>query len=96
MSQEREDHEVGLETFNTQEGVTNGVRKAIIDSVPAQLLVELEDDETGFDEVDLKDMIAAVMANATPDTTLEAIDLIKLHNAPLVFATETKLSLQLK
>ena len=96
MAQEQEDHEVGLETFYTQEGVSNGLCKVIIDSAPEELLVELEDDETGFNEVDPKDMIAEVMANATPATTLEAIDLTKRHNAALVFDTEAKLSLQLK
>ena len=95
MSQEQEDHEVGLEAFNTQEGVSSGLCNTIIDSVPEQLLVELEDDKTGFDVVDPKDMIAEVIANTTPDTTLEAIDLIKRRDAPLVFDTETKLSLQL-
>ena len=96
MAQEREDHGVALEIFHTQEGVTIGLRKVIIDSVPKELIVELEDEDTFFDEVEPRDLIAAVMGSATPDTTLESMELIKLRDAPLVFDTEEKLSLQLK
>jgi hypothetical protein len=56
----------------------------------------LEDEDTFFDEVEPRDLIAAVMGSATPDTTLESMELIKLRDAPLVFDTEEKLSLQLK
>ena len=96
MAQEREDHGVSLEIFHTQEGVTIGLRKVNIDSVPKELIVELEDEDTFFDEVAPRDLIAAVMEAATPDTTLESMELIKLRDAPLVFDTEEKLSLQLK
>ena len=65
MAQERTDHEVAVEAYRTQEGVTIGLRKAIIDSIPKELIVELEDDDTFFDEVLPLDLIAAVMANAT-------------------------------
>ena len=96
MAQEKQDHEIGLEMFYTQEGVKSGLRKVIIDNTPEEILVELEDDDSGFDEVDPKDMIAEVMANATPDTTLEAVDLIKRRNEQLIFDQDTKLSLQFK
>jgi len=96
MAQEREDHEANLECFHTQEGVKIGLRKVIIDSVPKELIVELEDEDTFYDEVAPRDLIAAVMGNATPDTTLESMELIKLRDAPLSFDTEEKISLQLK
>ena len=48
MAQEREDHEVALEAFHTQEGVTIGLRKVIIDSVQKAVILELEDNDTLF------------------------------------------------
>ena len=96
MAQERDDHEIANEMFYTQEGVQSGLRKAIIDNVPAEVLADSEDDESGFDDVDPKDMIAAVLANATPDTTLEAVDLIKLRDEQLIFDQDTKIGLQFK
>ena len=96
MAQERDDHEIANEMFYTQEGVESGLRKVIIDNVPEEILVELADDDSGFDDVDPRDMIAAVMANATPDTTLEAVDLIKLRDEQLIFDEDAKLALQFK
>ena len=96
MAQEREDHKANLECFHTQEGVTIGLRKVIVDSVPKELIVELEDKDTFYNEVAPRDLIAAVMDNATPDTTLKRMRLIKLRNALLSFDTEEKISLQLK
>ena len=52
MAQERENHGVSLEIFHTQEGVTIVLRKVILDSFPKELIVELEDENTFFDEVD--------------------------------------------
>ena len=96
MAQERENHRVALEIFHTQEGVKIGLRKVILNSVPKELVVELEDEDTFFDEVEPRDLIAAVMGSAMPDTTLESMELIKLCNAPFIFDTKEKLSLQLK
>ena len=62
MAQEREDHEVALEIFHTQEAVTIRIRKVMIDSVTKDLIVELEDEDTSFSKVKLRDLIAAVQA----------------------------------
>ena len=64
--------------------------------MPKELIVELHDEDTFYDEVAPRDLIAAVMGNATPDTTLESMELIKLRDAPLRSVTEEKISLQLK
>ena len=64
MAQEREDQKVALEAFYTQEGITSGLRKVIIDSVPKAVILELEDDDTFFDKVAPRDLIAAVIDNA--------------------------------
>ena len=52
MAQEQEDHGVSLKKFHTQEGVTIGLRKVIIDSAPKELIVVVEDEDTFFDEVE--------------------------------------------
>ena len=93
MAQECETHEVGLGAFHTQEDVIIGLQKVIIASVPKELIVELEDKDTFFDEVALLDLILTVMGSATPDTTLESMELIKLHNTLLIFDTDKKPSL---
>ena len=87
MAQERKDHEANLEFFHTQEGATIGLRKVIIVSVPKELIVELEDEDTFFDEVAPRDIIALGMASATSDTNLETMELIKLRDVPLIFDT---------
>jgi hypothetical protein len=58
------------------------------------LIVELEDRNTCLDEVKPFDLITVVMERATLDTNLECMDLIMLRNAPLVFDTNTTISLQ--
>ena len=64
--------------------------------MPKELIVDLKDEDTFYNEVAPWDLIAAVMGNATPNTTLESMELIKLRNAPLSFDTKEKISLQLK
>ena len=96
MAQEREDHEANLKIFHTQEGVTIGLCKVTIDSVPKELIVELEDEDIFFDKVAPRDLIAAVMVSTTPDTTLESRELTKLRDAPLIFDTKEKIRLQFK
>ena len=54
-------------------GATIGLRKVIIDSVPKELIVELEDEDTFYDEVAPLDLIAVVRGSAPPDTALESI-----------------------
>ena len=50
MAQERENHEMALKVFHTQEGVTIRLCKVVIASVPKELLIELEDKSTFFDK----------------------------------------------
>ena len=82
--------------FHTQEGVIIGLRKVIINSVPKELIIELKDEDIFFDKVTPRDLIATVMANATSNTTLKSMELIKLRDAPLIFDTEEYISLQFK
>ena len=95
MAQEREDHKANFKMFHTQEGVTIGLHKVIINSVPKELIVELEDEATFFDKVAPRNLIATGMSSAIPDTTLKSMELTKLR-ASLIFDTEEKHSLQFK
>ena len=76
--------------------VTIGLHKVIINSAPKELIVELEDEDTFYNKVTPWDLIAAVMASATPDTVLKSMEIIKLRDVPLIFDTEEKISLQFK
>ena len=96
VAQERKEHKAVLKCFHIQEGVTIGLRKVIIDGVPKELIVDLEDEDTFYDKVALRDLITVVMGIATPDTTLESIELIKLCDVPRIFDTKEKVSLQFK
>lgn len=95
MAQEREDHKVGLKIFHNQEDVTTGLRKVIIASVSKDLIVELEDEDTFFDKVEQRDLIATVMGSTTSDTTFKSMKLVKLCNTPLAFDTNKKLNLKI-
>jgi hypothetical protein len=65
----------------------------IIDSVPKELIIKLGDVNSFFGYIAPRGLIEAVMDAATPDTTLESTELIKLCNAPLIFDTDKQLSL---
>jgi hypothetical protein len=79
MTHKRENHEVCLEAFHTQESVTIGPRKVIIVSMPKKLIVELEDEDTCFNKVALHDLVAVVIMSVTTGTTLDSMELIMLQ-----------------
>ena len=81
MAQDCKDHEVALKAFHTQEGVTIGLGKVIFDSVPKAVILELEDNDTLFNEVASRDLITAVMDNATPDTILKSMELTTMRHS---------------
>ena len=96
MAQERKNHKVALKAFHVQEGLSIVLCKLIIDSVPKELIVKLEGEDTFVDKVVPRDLIATATESATPNTILESMELVKLCNASLVFNTNKKLSLQFK
>ena len=62
-----------LETYNTQEGFPAGLRKIIIANVPAKILVELENTESGLDEVKPRRLLETIKRRAAPVTCLNAM-----------------------
>ena len=76
-----------LETYNTQESARAGLRKMIIVNVPAKILVELEDAESGLDEVKPRRLLETIKGRAAPATVLDAMTLKNAHDAPLTFDT---------
>ena len=83
-----------VETFNTQEGVRTGLRKAIIANVPAELLVVHEDPDSGLDEVEPRVLLATIEARAAPVTSSDAKTLKTARDKPLVFDTDVPLATQ--
>ena len=83
-----------LKTFNTQEGVRAGLCKLIIAIVPAKILVELEDAESGLDVVDPRRLLATIKKHAAPVTVLDAMTLRLARNASLTFDTADTLATQ--
>jgi len=71
----KETRATDLETHNTQEGVRAGLRKIIIANVPAKILVEHEDAESGLDEVEPRVLLATIKERAAPGTCLDAMAL---------------------
>ena len=90
----KETRATDLETYNTQEDARAGLRKLIIANVPAKILVELEDAESGLDEVKPRRLIAAVKKCAAPATVLDAMTLRLARDAPLTFDTADTLATQ--
>ena len=89
----KETRATDLETFNTQEGARAGLRKLIIANVPAKILVELEDADSGLDEVESRRLLATIKKRAAPVTVLDAMTLRLARDAPLTFDTSDTLAM---
>ena len=76
-----------LETFNMQEDACSGLSKLIIANVPAKILMELENADSGLDEVEPRRFLATIKKLAAPITVLDAMTLRLACNAPLTFDT---------
>ena len=83
-----------LETFNTQESACAGLRKLIIANVPAKILVELEDADSGLDDVEPRHLLATIKKCAGPVIVLDAMTLRLARDAPLTFDTADTLATQ--
>ena len=66
----KETRATDLETYSTQKGVRAGLRKIIIVNVPAKILVELEDMESGLDKVEPWRLLETIKGRAAPVTCL--------------------------
>ena len=83
-----------LETFNTQEDARAGLRKLIIVNVTSKILVELENADSGLDEVEPRRLLATIKKHTAPVTVLDAMTLKLARDAPLTFDTADTLATQ--
>ena len=90
----KETRAADLETHNTQEGVRAGLRKIIVANVPAKILVQHEDAESGLDEVEPRVLLATIKERAAPVTCIDAMALKSARDAPLTFDTSDPLATQ--
>lgn len=81
-------------TYNTQEGVRVGLHKIIVANVPAKILVEIKDAESGLDKVEPRTLLETIKRRATPVTCLDPKALKTAHDAPLTFDTSDSLTTQ--
>ena len=94
IAQLREDQATKEEAFHTQEGCIIGLRKAIINNVPHSILLEHYSTNDGFNLVHPRDLLATIMANATPVTITDGRALKKERDKELTFHTDTPLAVQ--
>ena len=94
LAQEKVNHSVTAELFHTQEGVVLALRKAIIVNVPKDIIIELKDPEYDYDEVHSQTLLAHIIANADPESVLDARQLKALRNTALTFDGDKNLATQ--
>ena len=70
------------------------MREAIVKNVPLELIAELEDPESKFNDVEPRDLLVLIALNADPVTVLDAKELKELRDAPLVFGGDKNLTTQ--
>ena len=71
------------ELFHTQEGCKEGLKKLIIKNVPANAIMELEDEEIGFELVTPLELMTHLESNCEPVDVLDVKELITERDTPL-------------
>ena len=94
IAQERANHALQEDTFNTQEGVRAGLREMLVKNLPPRTIMELADAEDAYENVEPRDIMAVVLANARPMNALNAKELKNLRDEPIEFEGEDNLALQ--
>ena len=62
-----------------------GLCKAILANVPRETIIELIDPESEFNEVKPRALLEVILRDADPAAVVEARELKKAHDAPLIF-----------
>ena len=71
------------ELFHTQEGCKEGLKKLIIKNVPANAIMELEDEEIGFELVTPLELMTHLESNCEPVDVLDVKELITERDTTL-------------
>ena len=94
IAQLREDQASKEEAYHTQEGCRIGLREAIVANAPQAVLLEHYETNDGFNLASPRDLLATIMANATPVTITDGRALKKERDKELTFHTDTPLAVQ--
>ena len=72
-----------IELFHTQEGCKEGLKKLIIKNVPSNAIVELEDEEFGFESVTPLELMEHLESNCEVVDCLDVKELMTQRDAPI-------------
>ena len=92
LAQEKVNHSVVAKIFHTQEGVVLALCNAIITNVPEDIIIELKDPEYNYDKVHPRTILNHIIANADPESVLDAKQLKALLDTALTFDGDKNLA----
>ena len=85
-----------LESYNTEKGALDALKERIEKNVPESVLSELDDDEDGFANVSIEQMLNAVNKDAVTVDTLDVNDLLVETTKPVDFDGDVTLKSHFK
>lgn len=85
ISLAKENHVADREQYYTQEGVEDALKYLILTSVPEEALVELQDDDTDFENVTPQEMMKHLRTNARVTDVFDKKQLLDALNEPIEF-----------
>lgn len=85
-----------LDSHNTERGALDALKDMIVKNVPESVLSELDDDEDGFANVSIEEMLKAVNEEAETVDTLDVNDLLVETTKPVNFDGDVTLKLRFK
>lgn len=85
QKQRRTDHQADREQYYTQEGVINALKYLILNNIPKETLVEIEDNDTEFENITPLEMMNHLRTNARVTDVFDKKQLLDALNAPIVF-----------
>lgn len=86
IKQAQEANAADREQFYTQEGVVEALKYLILSNTPAETLVELQDDDTDFENVTPLEMMEHLRTNARVTDVFDKKQLLDNLNAPIDFS----------
>ena len=86
IKQAQENHAADREQFYMQEGVIEALKHLILTNTPAETLVEIQDDDTDFENVSPLQMMEQLRNNARVTDVFDKKQLLDDLNAPIDFS----------
>ena len=85
ISLAKETHVADREQYYTQEGVADALKFLILTNVPEEALVEIQDDDTDFENVTPREMMDHLRTNARVTDVFDKKQLLDALNEPIEF-----------